>query len=93
MEETLVDEVEEDKDSWKSFLGTEIPVKDRVWHDIEPEKLPCNFDRSWDHKRTSKKLARLGRYEISHLQEEDGAIPFKHILQEFVPEVEVRIPP
>ena len=87
LEETLIDEFEENQDSLRLFLETEIPIKDRVWHHIESEKLPCNIDRSWDYKRTSKKLARLVRYELSHLQEEDGAIPFKHFLQEFVPEM------
>ena len=75
------------------ILETEIPVKDRVWHDIEPATLDRNCDRSWDYKRTSKKLARLIRYEFSHLQEEDGAIPFEHVLQECVPDMEIRISP
>ena len=93
LEVILIDEFEENQDSWKSFLGTEIPVKDRVWHGIEPAKLDRNFDRSWVHEKTSKKLAKLVRYELSHFQEEDGAIPFERVLPEFTPDMEVRIPP
>ena len=70
-----------------------IPSKDSVWHDIQQAKLDRNFDRSRDYKKTSKKLARLVRYELSHFQEEDGAIPFKHVLPEFIPDMEVRVPP
>ena len=39
LERALINEFEENQDSWKSFLGTEIPIKDRVWHDSALEKL------------------------------------------------------
>ena len=91
VDKQLNDEFRKNQNSWKSFLETKVPIDDRVWIDIEPNTHEGFVDKSWDFQ-ISGKMVRLVQYQLSHSQEKDGAIAFKHVWPRCTSDTRVKIP-
>ena len=80
------EEVNLTPNSLESIVRTELSTDDRIWIDVEPHRYEEYYDDTHAYK-ISRKMIILVRYELSHFQEQDGAIAFRHLVSRFTSEM------